>query len=162
MTSLELKIYALVRQIPAGKVATYGQIAALAGDAHLARFVGNVMHKNPVPFTELAREAGFRDGSAVQADPAALSGLAAQKERTALSGRPAPEGPAALSRPAAASADFEPVPCHRVVASSGRMGANFGLGGPAIQAAMLRKEGVEVTDGRVDLRYFAFTAISSI
>ena len=138
MTPLELKIYALVRQIPAGRVATYGQIAALAGDAHLARFVGNVMHKNPVPFIELARQAGFRDGPA------------------------APEDPAALSRPAAAPADFAPVPCHRVVASSGRMGANFGLGGPAIQAAMLRLEGVEVTDGRVDLAYFAFTAISSI
>lgn len=162
MTPLELKIYAIVRQIPAGKVATYGQIAALAGDAHLARFVGNVMHKNPAPFIELARQAGFRDGSAVQADPAALSGLAAQKERTALSGQSAQEDPAALSRPTAASADFEPVPCHRVVASSGRMGANFGLGGPAIQAAMLRLEGVEVTDGRVDLVYFAFTAISSI
>lgn len=146
MTSLELKIYALVRQIPAGKVATYGQIAALAGDVHLARFVGNVMHKNPVPFTELAREAGFRE----QADSAALSGQSAQAD------------PAALSRPAAASADFEPVPCHRVVSSSGRMGANFGLGSPAIQAAMLRKEGVDIVDGRVDLAYFAFTAISSI
>lgn len=162
MTPLELKIYAIVRTIPAGKVATYGQIAALAGDAHLARVVGNVMHKNPAPFLELAREAGFRDGPAVQADPAALSGFAAQKERTALSGRPAQTGRTTLSRPAAASADFEPVPCHRVVASSGRMGANFGLGGPAIQAAMLCLEGVEVTDGRVDLAYFAFTASSSM
>lgn len=142
MTALELKIYAIVRQIPAGKVATYGQIATLAGDAHLARVVGNVMHKNPAPFLELAREAGFRDGSAAQADPAALSGFAAQDERTAL------------SRPAAAPADFEPVPCHRVVSSSGRMGTNFGLGGPAIQAAMLRREGVEVVDGRVDLAKF--------
>lgn len=156
MTPLELKIYAIVRQIPAGKVATYGQIAALAGDAHLARVVGNVMHKNPAPFLELAREAGFRDGSAAQADPAALSGFAAQKERTAQTGR------TTLSRPAAVPADFKPVPCHRVVASSGRMGANFGLGGPAIQAAMLRLEGVEVVDGQVDLRYFAFTASSSM
>lgn len=130
MTALELKIYALVRQIPAGRVATYGQIAALAGDVHLARVVGNVMHKNPTPFLELAREAGFRDGPA------------AQDERTTL------------SMPAAAPADFASVPCHRVVSSSGRMGANFGLGGPAIQAAMLRLEGVEVTDGQVDLAKF--------
>lgn len=152
MTPLELKIYAIVRTIPAGKVATYGQIAALAGDVHLARFVGNVMHKNPVPFTELAREAGFRE----QADSAALSG------QTVHLGQSAQEDPAALSRPAAAPADFAPVPCHRVVSSSGRMGANFGLGGPAIQAAMLRLEGVEVVDGRVDLAYFAFTASSSM
>lgn len=150
MTSLELKIYDLVRKIPAGKVATYGQIATLAGDAHLARVVGNVMHKNPVPFLELARDVGFRDG------------LPAQDGLSPLSRPAAPEGPAALSRPAAAPADFEPVPCHRVVSSSGRMGANFGLGGPAIQAAMLRKEGVEVTDGWVDLAYFAFTASSSM
>ncbi len=38
----------------------------------------------------------------------------------------------------------------------------YALGGPAIQAAMLRREGVEVVDGRVDLRYFAFTASSSM
>jgi methylated-DNA-protein-cysteine methyltransferase-like protein len=38
------KIYATVRRIPAGKVATYGQIATLAGvDGH-ARQVGYALH----------------------------------------------------------------------------------------------------------------------
>ena len=34
------KIYEVVKQIPKGKVATYGQVAALAGNRHWARVVG--------------------------------------------------------------------------------------------------------------------------
>ena len=34
------KIYKVVRKIPRGKVATYGQIAALAGNPRWARVVG--------------------------------------------------------------------------------------------------------------------------
>ena len=40
-------IYAAVRHIPRGKTATYSQIAALAGNRNLRRYVGNVLHKNP-------------------------------------------------------------------------------------------------------------------
>lgn len=43
------RIYEAVKSIPKGKVATYGQIAALAGDAKMARAVGNALHKNPNP-----------------------------------------------------------------------------------------------------------------
>lgn len=43
------KIYAIVRQIPAGKVATYGQIAALAGNRRWSRVVGFALHVNPDP-----------------------------------------------------------------------------------------------------------------
>ncbi len=53
MTELEKKIYDIVRRIPKGKVATYGQIAEAAGNKKLARFVGNVMHRNPFPFWHL-------------------------------------------------------------------------------------------------------------
>lgn len=41
------KIYAAVRLIPRGKVATYSQIAALTGNRNLRRYVGNALHKNP-------------------------------------------------------------------------------------------------------------------
>lgn len=41
------KIYDMVKSIPKGKVATYGQIAILAGNANLARSVGNALHSNP-------------------------------------------------------------------------------------------------------------------
>ena len=42
-------VYDIVRQIPSGKVATYGQIAALAGNPKSARAVGNALHNNPEP-----------------------------------------------------------------------------------------------------------------
>ena len=43
------RIYEVVKKIPKGKVATYGQIAELAGDKRMARAVGNALHKNPDP-----------------------------------------------------------------------------------------------------------------
>ena len=43
------KIYEAVKKIPKGHVATYGQIAELAGDKKMARAVGNALHKNPDP-----------------------------------------------------------------------------------------------------------------
>ena len=43
------RIYEAVRKIPRGQVATYGQIAQLAGDKKMARAVGNALHKNPDP-----------------------------------------------------------------------------------------------------------------
>lgn len=43
------RIYEVVRKIPAGKVATYGQIALLAGNPRWARVVGYALHVNPDP-----------------------------------------------------------------------------------------------------------------
>ena len=43
------RIYEAVKKIPKGHVATYGQIAALAGDKKMARAVGNALHNNPDP-----------------------------------------------------------------------------------------------------------------
>lgn len=45
------RIYEAVKKIPRGKVATYGQVAELAGDKKMARAVGNALHKNPDPDT---------------------------------------------------------------------------------------------------------------
>lgn len=41
------EVYAVVRNIPAGKVATYGQIARLCGYPAKARIVGWALHSNP-------------------------------------------------------------------------------------------------------------------
>lgn len=41
------RIYAVVRRIPPGRVATYGQVAALAGLAGRARQVGYALHALP-------------------------------------------------------------------------------------------------------------------
>lgn len=38
------RVYSLVRDIPAGKVMTYGQIAIVLGEGYTARTVGYVMH----------------------------------------------------------------------------------------------------------------------
>ncbi len=46
--SFEL-IYDVVRRIPRGKVATYGQIAMLAGNPRWSRVVGYALHVNPDP-----------------------------------------------------------------------------------------------------------------
>ena len=43
------RIYEAVRKIPYGQVATYAQVAELAGDRKMARAVGNALHKNPDP-----------------------------------------------------------------------------------------------------------------
>ena len=41
------KIYAVIRRIPHGKVATYGQVAALAGLPRRARLVGQTLRSTP-------------------------------------------------------------------------------------------------------------------
>ena len=43
------RIYDVVERVPCGKVATYGQIAALVGNPRLARVVGYALHVNPRP-----------------------------------------------------------------------------------------------------------------
>ncbi|MDD6148337.1 MAG: methylated-DNA--[protein]-cysteine S-methyltransferase [Lachnospiraceae bacterium] len=43
------RIYEAVKQIPYGHVATYGQVAELAGNPKMSRAVGNALHKNPDP-----------------------------------------------------------------------------------------------------------------
>ena len=43
------KIYEQVKKIPAGKVATYGQIALMAGNPRWSQIVGYALHSNPAP-----------------------------------------------------------------------------------------------------------------
>ncbi len=88
------RIYEAVKKIPRGRVATYGQIAELAGDKKMARAVGNALHHNPDPDT---------------------------------------------------------IPCYRVVNAKGELSGAFAFGGIHSQEALLRADGIEVVDGRVDL-----------
>lgn len=46
-TTFKETIYQLARKIPKGKVATYGQLARLAGRPNAARAVGGFMRTNP-------------------------------------------------------------------------------------------------------------------
>ena len=43
------KVYQVVKQIPIGYVATYGQIAEAVGNKRLSRVVGYALHVNPEP-----------------------------------------------------------------------------------------------------------------
>ena len=43
------RIYEAVKKIPKGQVATYGQVAELAGNKRMSRAVGNALHKNKDP-----------------------------------------------------------------------------------------------------------------
>lgn len=42
-------IYEAVKRIPKGKVASYSQVAAMAGNPRMCRAVGNALHHNPDP-----------------------------------------------------------------------------------------------------------------
>lgn len=94
------RIYEAVKQIPKGKVATYGQVAQMAGDKKMARAVGNALHKNPDP---------------------------------------------------------DSIPCYRVVNAKGELAGEFAFGGVGAQARLLREDGIEVSNGKVDLRKYGIT-----
>ena len=91
------RIYEAVKKIPRGQVATYGQVAFLAGNPKMSRAVGNALHHNPDP---------------------------------------------------------ENIPCYRVVNAKGMLAGAFAFGGEEVQAQLLRADGIEVTDGRVDLEKY--------
>lgn len=61
MTTFD-KVYAAVRLIPRGSVATYGQIAAAIGNKRLARVVGYALHVNPEPGVIPCHRVVKRDG----------------------------------------------------------------------------------------------------
>lgn len=46
-TPFQEKIYSILRTIPKGKVATYGQLAKLSGSPNAARAIGLCMKMNP-------------------------------------------------------------------------------------------------------------------
>ncbi|MGN0328660.1 MAG: methylated-DNA--[protein]-cysteine S-methyltransferase [Lachnospira sp.] len=91
------RIYEAVKKIPKGYVATYGQIAKLAGNVNMSRAVGNALHKNPDP---------------------------------------------------------DNICCYRVVNSKGELAKGFAFGGEEKQAQLLRQDGIEVVNGKVDLNKY--------
>jgi O-6-methylguanine DNA methyltransferase len=99
------RIYEAVKKIPKGKVATYGQVAELAGDKRMARAVGNALHKNPDP---------------------------------------------------------DNIPCFRVVNAKGELAGEFAFGGAGEQAKLLEADGIEVTDGRVDLEKYQWKLLDTM
>lgn len=66
-TAFEM-IYDIIRQIPEGQVASYGQIAALAGNRRWARVVGYALHAIPhgsdIPWHRVVKKDGGVFGGA--------------------------------------------------------------------------------------------------
>jgi len=58
MTDFRRRVIAVVRRIPAGRVATYGDVAALAGRPRAWRAVGNIMRGCNDPATPCHRVIG--------------------------------------------------------------------------------------------------------
>ncbi len=48
-TPFQMQIWKLLQDIPFGKTASYGELAALAGDANASRAVGMANNRNPIP-----------------------------------------------------------------------------------------------------------------
>ncbi|MBR1969166.1 MAG: MGMT family protein [Clostridia bacterium] len=65
MNSFE-KIYEVVKTIPKGKVATYGDIAFLAGNSRWSRVVGYALHSNPDPESIPCHRVVNREGKVAQ------------------------------------------------------------------------------------------------
>ena len=72
------KVYAFLKTIPKGKVATYGQIATYLGNKRLARMVGNILHNNPNPSEFPCHRVVNSKGHV--ADHFAFGGAAAQRK----------------------------------------------------------------------------------
>ena len=61
------RVFEVVRRIPRGKVATYGQVGRLIGAPRSARYVGYALRANPEPGAEVnsipCHRVVFKDGS---------------------------------------------------------------------------------------------------
>ena len=87
-------VYRLVRQIPRGQVATYGQLAALLGYPRAARAVGYAMKRCPhdIPWQ---RVVNARGGISLRAN---VSGMITQRVLLAQEGLPFRRGRVDLTR----------------------------------------------------------------
>jgi O-6-methylguanine DNA methyltransferase len=65
MTEFRRRVLSVVRRIPAGRVATYGDIAALAGKPRASRAIGNIMRtskERDVPYHRVIAAGGQLGG----------------------------------------------------------------------------------------------------
>ncbi len=103
--NLRERIEAIVGQIPRGRVMTYGQLAALCGNARAARIVGGIAHFGDpnLPWQRVVNKsgglaAGYPGGRQAHAEHLRAEGVAVSNSMTvdvsSLLWWPAGEGPA--------------------------------------------------------------------
>lgn len=80
--SFKARVYAVVSQIPSGRLMTYGDIAGYCGLAHAARIVGGLAHFGPsaLPWHRVVNRfgglaSGFHGGREVQAQLLSQEGV---------------------------------------------------------------------------------------
>jgi methylated-DNA-[protein]-cysteine S-methyltransferase len=73
-TAFQQRVWEALRMVPAGKTATYGELAARAGSPRAARAVGQACARNPIPVLIPCHRAVGASG------PGGWSGLAGAKE----------------------------------------------------------------------------------
>ena len=78
------RVYEAVCRIPCGRVATYGQIAMLAGSPRASRVVGGALHHNPRPGEIPCHRVVNREGRL--APEFAFGGVDAQAELLRMEG----------------------------------------------------------------------------
>lgn len=85
--SFRERVEHIVRQIPSGRVMTYGQIAALAGSASAARIVGGIAHFGDpeLPWQRVVNKqgglaSGYPGGRAGHAAALETEGIQASKD----------------------------------------------------------------------------------
>lgn len=85
------RIHAAVRRIPRGKVATYGQIAALAGLPHAPRVAGYALHAlpegTPVPWHRVVAAGGKLSLGRLSLEGATTQRLRLEHEGVRFDGR---------------------------------------------------------------------------
>ena len=90
------RIYEAVKRIPKGKVASYSQVAAMAGNPRMCRAVGNALHHNPdpenIPFYRVVNAKGELSGAF------AFGGADEQERRLAADGIPVINGKVDLEK----------------------------------------------------------------
>ena len=90
------RIYAVVKKIPRGTVASYGQVALLAGNPRWARVVGYALHANPDPEGIPCYRVVNREGRLAEAF--AFGGAHRQKELLEAEGIAVSQGRVDLAR----------------------------------------------------------------
>jgi len=90
MISTYQRIYAVVRRIPRGRVATYGQVAALAGLPGQARLVGYALHAltsgTAVPWQRVINARGTVSARGTQSGGALTQRMILEREGVAFDG----------------------------------------------------------------------------
>lgn len=113
---MDEEVYAAVRKIPEGRVATYKVISQMIGRPKAYRAVGTILAKNKYPY----RDRESFDGTLL-------------------------------------------VNCHRVIKSNGEIGGFFGKSNlVGDKEELLKKEGIEIKNGKIDLKRYLWTPDGTI